>query len=85
MYGTYLRLDITVHDSWRTVVRAASRKLTRRTPGIRSAGPLVTDSTVRCSTITARNRSSCGPGSSEAPCIGRSLSLSLSLIHLIPA
>ncbi len=31
MYGTYLRLDITVHDGWRAVVRAASRKLTRRT------------------------------------------------------
>lgn len=30
MYGTYLRLDITVHDGWRAVVRAASRKLTRR-------------------------------------------------------
>lgn len=27
MYGTYLRLDITVHDGWRAVVRAASRKL----------------------------------------------------------
>ena len=31
MYGTYLRLDITVHDSWRAVVRAASRKLTQQT------------------------------------------------------
>ena len=30
MYGTYLRLDITVHDGWRAVVRAASRKLNRR-------------------------------------------------------
>jgi len=30
MYGTYLRLDITVHDGWRTVVRVASRKLTRQ-------------------------------------------------------
>jgi hypothetical protein len=30
MCGTYLRLDIIVHDSWRTVVRAASRKLSRR-------------------------------------------------------
>ena len=30
MYGTYMRLDITVHDSWRAVVRAASRKLTRQ-------------------------------------------------------
>jgi hypothetical protein len=30
MYGTYLRLDIAVHDSWRAVVRAAARKLTRR-------------------------------------------------------
>ena len=28
MYGTYLRLDITVHDVWRTVVRAAAKKLT---------------------------------------------------------
>ncbi len=30
MYGTYLWLDITVHDGWRAVVRAASRKLTRQ-------------------------------------------------------
>lgn len=30
MYGTYLRLDITVHDGWRAVVRAASRKLNQR-------------------------------------------------------
>lgn len=30
MYGTYLRLDITVHDGCRAVVRAAARKLTRR-------------------------------------------------------
>jgi hypothetical protein len=30
MYGTYLRLDITVHDGWRAVVRAASRTLTRQ-------------------------------------------------------
>ena len=30
MYGTYLRLDINVHDSWRTGIRAASRKLSRR-------------------------------------------------------
>lgn len=30
MYGTYLRLDITVHDGWRAVVRAASRKLSRQ-------------------------------------------------------
>ncbi|MGD9805460.1 MAG: hypothetical protein AB7O71_23580 [Hyphomicrobiaceae bacterium] len=27
-YGTYLRLDITVHDSWRAVVRAAAKNLT---------------------------------------------------------
>lgn len=26
-YGTYLRLDITVHASWRTVVRAAAKKM----------------------------------------------------------
>jgi hypothetical protein len=40
MYGTYLRLDITVHDGWRAVVRAASRKLNRqalRDPNRRSA------------------------------------------------
>ena len=30
MYGTYLRLDVSVHDGWRAVVRAAARKLTRR-------------------------------------------------------
>ena len=40
MYGTYLRLDIIVHDGWRAVVRAASRKLTRqslRDPNRRAA------------------------------------------------
>jgi conjugal transfer/entry exclusion protein len=40
MYGTYLRLDIAVHDSWRAVVRAAARKLTRqalRDPRCRAA------------------------------------------------
>jgi hypothetical protein len=40
MYGTYRRLNITVHDSWRAVVRAAARKLTRRSlrdPGHRAA------------------------------------------------
>ena len=39
-YGTYLRLDITVHDSWRAVVRAAAKKLTpkaRRDPAKREA------------------------------------------------
>lgn len=30
MYGTYLRLDITVHANWQAVVRAASRKLARQ-------------------------------------------------------
>ncbi len=30
MYGTHLRLDITVHDGWRAVVRTSARKLTRR-------------------------------------------------------
>jgi hypothetical protein len=40
MYSTYLRLDITVHDSWRAVVRAASRRLNRqalRDPNRRTA------------------------------------------------
>ena len=40
MYGTYLRLNVTVHDGWRTVVRAAARKLTalaRRDPARRKA------------------------------------------------
>ena len=40
MYGTYLRRDITVHDGWRAVVRAAARKLTRpsrRDPNRRAA------------------------------------------------
>jgi len=40
MYGSYLRLDITVHDGWRAVVRAASRKLNRqalRDPNRRAA------------------------------------------------
>ena len=40
MSGTSLRLNITVHDSWRTVVRAAAHKLTpqcRRDPAKRPA------------------------------------------------
>jgi hypothetical protein len=40
MYGTYLRLDITVHDGWRAVIRAAAKKLTpqaRRDPAQREA------------------------------------------------
>ena len=31
MFGTYLRLNISVHEDWRTVVRAAARKLS---PGV---------------------------------------------------
>ena len=44
MYGTYLRLDVTVHDGWRAVVRAAARKLkprARRDPGLRGEGPRI--------------------------------------------
>jgi hypothetical protein len=40
MYGTYLRLDITVHDSSHCVIRAAAKKLTprvRRDPAQREA------------------------------------------------
>ena len=40
MYGTYLRLDMTVHDGWRAVIRAAAKKLTphaRRNPAQREA------------------------------------------------
>jgi hypothetical protein len=40
MYGTYLRLDITVWDSDRAVIRAARRKLARsarRDPSKRAA------------------------------------------------
>lgn len=40
MFGTYLRLNITVHDGWRTVIRAAAKKLTsqaRRDPAFREA------------------------------------------------
>ena len=40
MYGTYLRLNITVHDGWRAVIRAAAGKLTpraRRDPAHREA------------------------------------------------
>jgi len=33
MYGTYLRLDITVHEGRRAVIRAAARKLTPRARG----------------------------------------------------
>jgi hypothetical protein len=29
-YGTYLRLDIMVHDGWRAVVRAAAKKVAPR-------------------------------------------------------
>jgi hypothetical protein len=29
MYATYLRLDIAIHDSWRSVMRAAAAKLSR--------------------------------------------------------
>ena len=39
MYGAYLRLNVTVHDGLRTVVRAAARKLTalaRRDPAPRN-------------------------------------------------
>lgn len=39
-YGTYLRLDIIVHDGWRAVVRAAAKKLNpeaRRDPAQREA------------------------------------------------
>ena len=28
MYGTYLRLNITAHNGWRAVIRAAAGKLT---------------------------------------------------------
>ena len=40
MSGTYLRLDITLHDSWRAVVRASALKLDvecRRNPTLRNA------------------------------------------------
>lgn len=40
MYGTYLRLGVTVGDNWCTVVRAAARKLAphvRRNPAQREA------------------------------------------------
>lgn len=39
MYGTYLRLNVTVYEGWRGVVRAAARKLTphaRHTPAFRT-------------------------------------------------
>ena len=39
-YGTYLRLEITVHDGWRTVVRAAAKTITpdaRHDPAKREA------------------------------------------------
>ena len=40
MYGTYLRLNITVYDGWRAVIRAAAKKLTpqaHRDPALREA------------------------------------------------
>ncbi len=39
-YGTYLRLEITVHANWQAVVRAAAKKLkpeARRDPARREA------------------------------------------------
>lgn len=40
MYGTYLRLGVTVGDGWRAVVRAAARKIAphaRHEPSQRAA------------------------------------------------
>jgi hypothetical protein len=40
MYGTYLRLNITVHDGWRIIIRAAADKFTsqaRHDPAHREA------------------------------------------------
>ncbi len=40
MHATYLRLDITVHDGWRAVIRAAAGKIrpqARHDPGLRDA------------------------------------------------
>jgi hypothetical protein len=40
IYGTYLRLDVTVRDNWRAVVRAAGKRLTpavRANPAHRAA------------------------------------------------
>ena len=65
MYGTYLRLDITVHDGWRTVVRAAAGKLTalaRRDPMRRKARHRFI---ARCSRITKRRNASFEPGVSD--------------------
>lgn len=39
MFGTYLRLNITVHAGWRSVVRAAADRLkreARRDPALRA-------------------------------------------------
>ncbi len=30
MYGTYLRLNVTIHAGWRDVLKAAAKKLTRK-------------------------------------------------------
>ena len=67
MYGTYLRLGITVHDGWRTVVRAAARKLksrARRDPTLqgRASSLLPPDA----SPTTTRRRKSSEPGNSDA-------------------
>lgn len=45
MYGTYLRFDITVHDGWRAVVRAAAASSPGKRCATGSAGPHVRDST----------------------------------------
>jgi hypothetical protein len=59
MYGTYVRLDITVHDGWRVVVRAAARQLTDECGAIPSIAGIVSCSTGRCSIATAGHRISC--------------------------
>ena len=67
MYGTYLRLDITVHDGWRIVVRAAAKKLTADLrAGTRRGGKHGIASIARCLRITKRRNASSEPGVSDA-------------------
>ena len=68
MYGTYLRLDIAVHDGWRIVVRAAAKKLTADVrAGTRRGGKHGIASIARCLRITKRRNASSEPGVSDVP------------------
>jgi hypothetical protein len=66
MYATYLRLDITVYDGWRAVVRAAEKKLTPRARRDRRIAKRVIASIARCSRIIRKHSASSELGVSDA-------------------